>query len=278
MALHELPHPVVESRALHLGLADLARRELQPLFGVPDDRVLHLVAVLCEQRAVARREAQRALYLEDVPGVGEVGLAVLDVAAERFEGGALPVQHLRDAPVHRQSPEIAAPRDPHALEVTAEVAAEAVARLGDRDRRAAVGPGHHAQHQRQIRHRARHRARHVQGSPRRVRRPRWDAADRAAQTEHVTEARRIPERAAGVAAVGDRHHPAGERHGGAAARAAARLREIVWIQRAAEDLVECLRARAELGRVGLAEGDRAGPPQPFDEQRVLVGDVVAVDP
>src|SRR4030095_12542117 len=59
----------------------------------------------------------------------------------------------------------------------------------------------------------------------------------------VQNARGLARGAAGVAAAGDRQHAARQRYRGAAARAAARLRRIVGIDRAAEDLVEPLRAR-----------------------------------
>ena len=45
--------------------------------------------------------------------------------------------------------------------------------------------------------------------------------------------------------------------------------EIVRVERRAEHRVEGLRAGAELGRVGLADGDRAGLLQPLDDQRVV---------
>ena len=53
--------------------------------------------------------------------------------------------------------------------------------------------------------------------------------------------------------------------------------EVVGIARRAEDRVEGLRADRELRRVGLADGDRAGRPQPLDDGVVLRRHVVAVD-
>ena len=58
-------------------------------------------------------------------------------------------------------------------------------------------------------------------------------------------------------ATGD--EPAGQRDGGAAGGSAAGLGQVVGIVGRAEDLVERLRSRAEFRRVGLADGDRAGP-------------------
>ena len=71
--------------------------------------------------------------------------------------------------------------------------------------------------------------------------------------------------------------PQASADGGAAAAAAARPREVVGIARRAEDRVERLRSGAELRRVGLAEGDRAGGANPRDDGRVLRRHVIAVE-
>ena len=71
--------------------------------------------------------------------------------------------------------------------------------------------------------------------------------------------------------------PRGERHRGAAARAAARLGRVIGVERPAEDLVERLRAGAELGRIGLADRDGAGRLDALDDQPVVLRHVVLVD-
>src|SRR4030095_443329 len=109
VALHELAHAVVEARARLVGLPDLARRELLTFLDVPDDGVLDLVAMPLEQRAVPRREVERALHLEHLPRLGEIRLAVVDLAAERREGGALGVEYLRHPPVDRDAAAGSAP-------------------------------------------------------------------------------------------------------------------------------------------------------------------------
>ncbi len=98
---------------------------------------------------------------------------------------------------------------------------------------------------------------------------RGHAARRRPKADDVAERGGIAQRSAGVAAVGDRHHAAGERHRGAAAAAAAGLRQVVRIARRAEDRVERLRPGAELRRVGLADRDRAGRAHPRDDRRVV---------
>ena len=87
--------------------------------------------------------------------------------------------------------------------------------------------------------------------------------------------RRVAQRAAEVAAVGERHHPAGQRDGGPAARAAGRARRVPGVAGRAEDAVERVRAGAPLGRVGLADEDRARLAQALDLQRVGVRHVLA---
>ena len=120
---------------------------------------------------------------------------------------------------------------------------------------ARIGPGDRAQQQRDVGDRARHRPRTASGAT--CRRPGGTRPGDGRKPDDVAEARGIAQRAAHVAAVGDRHHAAGERHGRAAAAAAAGLRQVVRIARRAEHRVERLRAGAELRGVGLADHDRA---------------------
>ena len=53
-------------------------------------------------------------------------------------------------------------------------------------------------------------------------------------------------------------------------------RRVPRIARAAEDLVEGVATRGELGRVGLAENDGASVAQPLDHERVRVSNVVDI--
>ena len=83
------------------------------------------------------------------------------------------------------------------------------------------------------------------------------------QAENAAPGRGVAKRAAEVAAVGDRQHPAGQRDGAATARAARRARRVPGVARGAEDRVERVRSRAPLGRVRLAHEDRARLAQPL---------------
>ena len=83
---------------------------------------------------------------------------------------------------------------------------------------------------------------------------------------------RVAQRPAHVAAVGQRRPcrrpgpPPRRRR-----RSASGSGQVVRVAGGAEDLVERMRARPELRHVGLAEGDRPGPPHPLDDQVVLAG-------
>ncbi len=71
-----------------------------------------------------------------------------------------------------------------------------------------------------------------------------------------------------VAAVGEGHHPHGERHPGAAARSAPGLARIVGVAGRAEDRVGAVGAEAEFRHVGLADEQRARRPEAGDVERV----------
>ena len=63
---------MIQLRTLRLRPSQIRPAHLLPLFDVPDDRVLHLVAVLCQQRPVRKMEAPRPHNLKDLVGVAEV--------------------------------------------------------------------------------------------------------------------------------------------------------------------------------------------------------------
>ena len=143
-----------------------------------------------------------------------------------------------------------------------------------RQRRARVGAGDGVEQQGGVGHRAGQGAVHVEREPRRGGGPARYAARRRAEPDDVAEAGRVAQRASEVAAVGEGCHARGEGGGGPAAAAAARLRQVPGVAGRAEHLVEGLRAGPQFGRVGLAEGDRAGGPLALDDEGRLVGHVV----
>ena len=140
-----------------------------------------------------------------------------------------------------------------------------------------VGPiRHHRQEQGRVLHGARHRP--VHGQILRIGvGPRGNEPDRGPESDHAAEARGVPQRPAEIAAVGDRHHPAGQRRGGTARGASRALGQIVGVAGRAEDGVERVGAGAEFRCVRLAEHDCACLADPDDERLVAFGDVVCVD-
>ena len=112
----------------------------------------------------------------------------------------------------------------------------------------------------------------------RARSARGHAPRRGPEADDIAEARRVAERAA-QCRCRRRWAPSPQ----ASATAAPPLLpphvlvEVVRVQRRAEDRVERLRAGAELRRIGLADGDRAGGLDALDDERVVVGHVVLVD-
>ncbi len=244
------PQPL---RPPHVGSA-----EAPALLDVPHDGVLQRVPALVEQPAVGELEATRPQHPEDLVRAREVGLRVFHHAAQILEDVTLPVHRRRHARVHGQPPEVPAPGDACPGEVALQRAGEDCTRLGDRDGGAGVGARHGAQHEGGVPDGTGHGTFGGEREPRGDVGPGRDPARGGTQAHDVAEGGRVAQGAAHVRAVGDWEHPAGQRDRRPAARAAARLRWIVGVERLAEDLVEGLGAGAELGSVGLADGDGAG--------------------
>ena len=98
-----------------------------------------------------------------------------------------------------------------------------------------------------------------------------------AQAVDVAECGRIAQAAHHVRAVGDGDEACGECGGGPAGGAAGRAAEVVGVVGDAEHRVEAVRAKAEFGRVGLADQDRARRAEAGGQQVVLVRDQVGED-
>src|SRR5206468_2924175 len=105
----------------------------------------------------------------------------------------------------------------------------------------------------------------------------WHAAERRTESNYVAEGGRIAQRAGHIRPARHGNHATGERNGRSTGRATTGLADVIGIACCAEHRIEGLRARSELGRVGLADNDRAGPAHAVDEQVVLCGDVVFVN-
>ena len=202
-----------------------------------------------------------AQRLEDLVGAREIGLRLFDDAAERLEDMRAARSTTRaDSRLDRQAAEVLSTTRRACRVKSRSSGRRSAARL----RRCAIGDARVGTGD--ARSAAARRRRRCAPSARR----RCSGDHRIADGQRGTrpgdgrkpttlqKLRGIAQRAAHVAAVGDRQHAARERDRRAAAAAAAGLREVVRIARRAEDRVERLRAGAELRRVGLADDDRAG--------------------
>ena len=182
------------------------------------------------------------------------------------------LEHGRHLGVDRQAAQVAAPGDPQPASGRSQV--RDGERLRDRERIARVRAGERREQQRDVARRARDRPEHRQRVPRVARPGVRDPAGGGAQADEVAERGGVADARAEVGPVGERHHPGRDGGRRAAAGAAGRAREVVRVARRAEDRVEGLRARAELGRVRLADHDRARRAQALDDQRVVLRDVL----
>src|SRR5262249_5116460 len=98
-----------------------------------------------------------------------------------------------------------------------------------------------------------------------------------AKADDVAEIRRVAERAAHVAAVGERDHAAGHSSRATARTAAAGLGEIVRIMGGTKNFVEGLRAQGKLRYVGFADRNRAGCFLALHEAAVKIRNKVFVE-
>ena len=157
----------------------------------------------CEQRPVLGREALCPQGEEDLACAREVRVRRLDPAPERLESRPSRIDHRDDLGIdgHRGGAG-GRPGDAQPVEV----------RRLRRDHRQ-VGPiRHHRQEQGRVLDGARHRP--VHGQILRIGvGPRGHEPDRGPESDHAAEARGVAQRPAEIAAVGDRHHPAGQRRG-----------------------------------------------------------------
>ena len=239
---------------------------------------LHHVAPLRELVLVTGHHAEAAAGQHDVEEAGEVGMRLVDPRAQTAQHAGRVGRHPTDLVVDRRHPEVGAPRDPRSAQRrSADRSGERAAVHGIGDRRARVRSRDHREHQREVAHRLRHRALHRVTVPGGGHRVDGDEPRRGAQADHATKGRGDSQRAAEVAALGQRTHAGSERDRAAARRAAARECRVPGISGGAEHRVEGVGAGAVLRRVGLADHDRSRGLQPLDDQTVLVRDVMLED-
>ncbi len=179
--------------------------------------------------------------------------------------------------IEGQALEVRAPGDFCAVKIAVERRGEAAAGFVNGDGRTRVGAGDGGEEEGEIVDGAGERAFDAERRPSERRGPDGDASGRGAEADNIAEARWIAERTTDVGAIRDGQHTARERDRRATARAAAGFGGLVGVERRAEDVVEGLRASAELGHVGLAEGDGAGVVDALDEEGVGGGHEIFED-
>lgn len=95
--------------------------------------------------------------------------------------------------------------------------------------------------------------------------------------EDIVPRRRVAQAAAEIRTIGQGQHPEGQPHACAAAAAPGRAAGVEAVPRRAIDAVDRVGAKAEFGRVGLADEDGAGGAQPLHHYAFAGGDLVLVD-
>ena len=268
---------MIEQRALFLGLPDLRAGEFCPFFDIPDDRVFHFVPVFGQQFAQGQIEIPRPPDAKDLVGVFEIRRRLLNDAAQVGKYATLAFEHRGHAGVHRQAAQRRTPGNRGIRKRSLKRLKELLARFTIGNRHARVRPGHDAQQQRHILHGTSHWPLDGKREPADPVRPGGHAAGRGPKPHHIAKTGRIAQRAAQVAAIGNRQHPGRQRHRSSTATATTGRGEIIWVECLPKYFVIRLRAGPELGRIRLADGNSAGRTQAFDNNLVLVGNKVGKD-
>ena len=276
VGLEQRPHavPVVDLPSPHgdvVGGAPAPR-----LLDAGDETGIHPVAPLAEELAVVAGIVRRPQEPDHLGGVGEAGLDLLDLAAERLERARGGGHQRGDVGIDPQAAEVRT--EGHALSShTAVQQAEVVGRRGlERRRVPRIGPGHHAEHQRGVGHGAGHRP----GVCRVVvvgDRPDRNAPVGRLDADDAAEGGRNPDRAGAVRALVERTQRRGRCRAGTGAGAAGGERRVPRVARDAGERAVAQRLPAELGRGGLADADRARLAQATNEGRVDVRHPVLED-
>lgn len=261
--------------ASEFGAGYVLRTEGEAVFDVPDDFFLEFGAMFPEKGVVGGDELGAAQGLEYPLGVGEVGGCFLDLSADVGEFVNCGAAYLRDLGVHGGYAEVRGVGDPGRRSRIVHPVDEGTTRRRQAQRVGRVRAGLGVEHQGYVADVPAHRPFDGQGGERDGAGAVGDAARGGAQSDDGAEAGWDSEAAAEVAAGGEPYLAGGERGRGAAGRASAGLARVPGVARLAENLVEGVGARAELGRVGLGEYDAALVFEVSYEEVGLVGYVVS---
>ena len=273
--LEESPHCLIPGRAHDRGVEYLERAQSQPALHFP----------LCfrfHQRAFCRICIKLLELAADLPGAQRLPVfpdaidrvvrpRLLHRAAERLQHADRVLAKIEHAWLETQiSAETSCPGHAGAPEIAPQRLDDLRGILAVGQGRARIVSGQDREQHGQIGHAAGHRPGNRERGVEGVGHRRRDPSIGGAEPEHVVERGGIAQRAAMVAAVGNRQHAKRERHRRAPAAAARGLGWIVRVERGAEYRVISLRAQSEFRRIGLADDDAAGPLDPLHVDRVLL--------
>src|SRR5262245_36795799 len=109
MCLHELTDAVVELGALAFNAPELRSSDILTSLGVPDDRVLHQMAVGFQQFSIAQFKPPGTPCLEDIIGIAEIRRTIFNNASQRRKDMTLRLEGRSHTCVNRQPTEVAIP-------------------------------------------------------------------------------------------------------------------------------------------------------------------------
>ena len=244
---------------------------------VPDDVGLELVSMGLEKRPLRGGEVDRAQGLERVADAIEVGARRLDFdpgTSQPLDCGAA---DLEDTGLDGQVGRVEADRHPARRHTS--FRGVQIRTFGRRqgDRVLAIRPDERVEQERRVGDVATHRPVHAQGVEAGLTRPEADDARRRPHPDHGTERGRRPQRPTQVRTRREPDLAGGERHGRTARRSTGVEPRVPRVEGLAEDLVEGVGTRPELGRVGLAQDDPAVGLEALDHDVGSLRDVVGVD-
>src|SRR5262245_33173581 len=89
MCLHELTYAVVELGALAFDAPKLGSGDILTSLGVPDNRVLHQMAMGFQQFSIAQFKPPGTPRLEDLVSIAEIRRAIFNATSQRRKDVAL---------------------------------------------------------------------------------------------------------------------------------------------------------------------------------------------
>ena len=230
-----------------------------------------------QQLPILEFEKPRPPYFKCLVRAAQIRKSFFQDTPEGFEDPSLLLDSIGDTCIYRKSPQVHAPGNLYVFKVSLQRPGKDLARLCDADGKPGVGACNGAEHKGDILDRSGHGALNGKRRPPHGCRPFGNPSRRIAQSDNVAEICRIPKRSAQIAPVCDGDHAAGQRHRCPAAAAAAGSAQVIRIQRFTENFVKGLGTGAEFRGICLSDGNSARLFQPFDDECILIRNIVLID-